>query len=87
MNERERTIRDFVVANYLLEPDSIGVDTALVRPGLIDSMGIVEAVAFLEAKFGIVVDNEDMTEANFASVAAIARFVTAKLLLAEERRS
>jgi acyl carrier protein len=79
VNDRERRIRDFVVSSYPVDPGDLRPDTPLVAPGLIDSMGIVEVVSFLEREFGIRVAGEEVSEEHFASVEKIAAFVDRKL--------
>jgi acyl carrier protein len=41
-------------------------------------MAVMELVALLEEEFGASVGDDEITEENFGSVAAIARFVTAQ---------
>jgi acyl carrier protein len=70
-------IRAFVHERFLaLHP---GVDPAddddLLALGLIDSLGFVELVEHVEATYGIAVQDLEITEENFGSVAAIAAFV------------
>lgn len=54
-------------------------DFELIEQGVIDSMGILRVVTFLEEKFAIVMEPEDMTLENFATIDAITNFVTRKL--------
>jgi acyl carrier protein len=46
--------------------------------GIIDSMGVVELVQFLETEFRVEIRDDDITEDNLGSLAAIASFVAAK---------
>lgn len=72
-------IRTFIVENFLLGKDS-GFDNgeSLLESGVIDSTGIMHVVAFLEERFGIAVDDEDMIADNLESVNRIAAFVERK---------
>lgn len=72
-------IRAFIVENFLLGKDS-GFDNgeSLLESGVIDSTGIMHVVAFLEERFGIAVDDEDMIADNLESVNRIAVFVERK---------
>ena len=60
----------------LLGPDAVEItpSTDLMR-GLIDSMGLLLLIAFLEDTFDIEVAAEDVTVENMGTVAAIAQFV------------
>ncbi len=50
----------------------------LLQRGVIDSMGVMELIAFLRSEFGVVVADEDITESNLGTLADIARYVGAK---------
>lgn len=75
-------IRAFIVENFLLGKDS-GFDNgeSLLESGVIDSTGIMHVVAFLEERFGITVEDEDMIADNLESVNRIAAFVERKQTL------
>jgi acyl carrier protein len=72
-------IRAFVVSRFPLARSlALGDDGSLLDSGLIDSLGILDIVAFLEENFGIQVGESDLRPDNFDSVGAIARFVLGK---------
>lgn len=52
-------------------PADFDVDAPLLDSGAVDSLGIVEIVAFLEERFGLVLGDEDLSPARFASVATL----------------
>ena len=43
--------------------------------GIIDSIGLIDLVGFLEKDFAVHIDDEDLTSANFRTVRDIARLV------------
>ncbi|TMC25927.1 MAG: acyl carrier protein [Chloroflexi bacterium] len=43
---------------------------------MIDSMGVMELIAFLRDEFGIAVADEDITESNLGTMTDIARYVS-----------
>jgi acyl carrier protein len=51
----------------------------LLERGVVDSMGIVEMLTFLEDEFDVKPADEEISEANLGSVSAIVRFVAAKM--------
>ncbi len=53
-------------------------DAALLDSGAIDSLGLLDVVAFLEDEMGVEIDDDDMTPENFASINELARFVERK---------
>jgi len=50
----------------------------LLQRGVIDSMGVMELIAFLRSEFGVVVADEDITESNLGTLADIARYVASQ---------
>jgi acyl carrier protein len=53
-------------------------DYPLLEKEVLDSMGIFQVVSFLEAEFGIVVDDEDLVPDNFGTIDLIAGLVESK---------
>jgi acyl carrier protein len=50
----------------------------LVELGVLDSMGILELVTFLETRYGIRIDDHDMIPEHFGTLERIERFVLKK---------
>jgi acyl carrier protein len=50
----------------------------LLAAGVIDSLGILRLVSFVEEKFGIEVPDEDVTIDNFQSVKAMSDYVASQ---------
>src|SRR2546426_8333145 len=62
-----------------MRPDwRLGEDDPLLGTGVIDSIGVIEVVEFLQREFSCVIAEEEITEGNLGSLGAIARFVAAK---------
>ena len=57
---------------------SIAEDDDLLVGGIIDSLGVTQLLVFLEERFGITVAEEELTPANFRTLAAIEAFVACK---------
>jgi acyl carrier protein len=76
-----RDIRAYVEENFLyLHPGvELGDDDDLLAAGVVDSLGFVELVEEVQSRWGIAVADVEITEANFGSISAIARFVQGKL--------
>ena len=79
MREAE-AIRDYILENFLFTDDrsALAETTPLIGEGIVDSVGILEVITFLEDNFGIKVADEEMTPGNFESVATIANLVQRK---------
>ena len=76
----EPPIRDFIATNLLYSKDGFNYadDASLLREGIIDSLGVVELVEFLQARFGVKVEQQEVRPDNFDSVAKLAAFVRRK---------
>jgi acyl carrier protein len=70
-------MRSFIEENFLYMRSDYELqdDTSLLGGGIVDSMGVMEVVAFLEEEFGVVVADEDVTEENLGSIGAIATYL------------
>jgi acyl carrier protein len=88
MTSIEADLRQYIVDKLLFgRTDTVvGGDTSFLESGLIDSTGVLELVAFLEEKFGIKVEDEDLIPANLDSVNALTRFVEVKSTAAVNSR-
>jgi len=58
---------------------NIGDEDPLLKNGIIDSLGILEVVTFLEKEFGITVFDEELLPENFESVRTLSSFVQHKM--------
>ena len=79
-SEIKSRVRAFVQENFLYAmPDfELADDDRLLERGVIDSMGVAEMIAFVESEFGIATSDDEVSEANYGSLTAIARFVVGK---------
>jgi acyl carrier protein len=69
-------IRSFVVSHFpLARTRELGDDDSLLDTGIIDSLGILELVRYLEETFAIELTDDDLIPENFDSIAALAHFV------------
>ena len=50
----------------------------LLEDGLIDSLGILDLVGFLETEFGIKIEDEELNPENFDNITAMVQFVERK---------
>jgi acyl carrier protein len=82
--EARGKIRAYVVENFLYtRPDfPFGDEESLLRKGIVDSLGVMEVIGFVEDTWGVSVAQEDITEANFGTVAGIARYVAGRAVAA-----
>jgi acyl carrier protein len=72
--------RRYISENFLYaRPDRVvAEDEHLMERGIVDSMGMMELIDFLEERFGVQPADEEITEQNFATLRRIAAFVARK---------
>jgi len=77
-SEIAEIVRVYLLDNFLLGVGTVSDDASLLESGTVDSTGIVELATYLEVRFGIELEDDDMTATNLDSVTRIARFVARK---------
>ena len=80
-------LRSFVEENFLyMRPGfELGDDDSLMGKGIVDSMGVMEMLEFIDAEFGVVVAETDVTEEKIGTLNAIASYVLAHEAQAERQ--
>ncbi|MBK1643614.1 acyl carrier protein [Thiocapsa imhoffii] len=70
-------IRQFIAENLLFSETGYPHedDASFLEQGILDSMGVMELVHFVEEAFGVKVGDDDLTPENFDSVDLLARYV------------
>lgn len=72
-------IRHFIQQTSYLPEDLVKNDTMIFAQGILDSMGFITLINFLEESFSLKANDSDLMESNFESVNAMADFVIRKL--------
>ena len=63
---------------YMRSDWKLDGDDPMLGSGVIDSVGVIELVEFLQRTFGIEIADEEITETNLGSLNAVGRFVHQK---------
>ena len=73
-------IRQFINTNFSLAGRQLGVidNESLFASGVVDSLGVLELVTFIENEFTIMVADEDLLAENFETIERMVAFVHAK---------
>ncbi len=72
-------VRAFILENfYVPEETGLADDTSLIVSGIVDSTGMLEVISWLEAEFGVAVEDREAVPENLESVARIGAFVARK---------
>ncbi len=81
--EHKQAIREFIVENFLFgDANGLEDDSSFLENGIIDSTGILELVTYLEDKYSITVEDEELIPENLDSIANVVQYLTTKLELA-----
>ena len=77
----ETAIRDFLLQEVLYDKElrALGAEDSLVESELLDSIAIMQIVAFCEQVFEITVLDEDLVPDRFENVRAIAQLIERRL--------
>ena len=77
--EIKQEVRTFITSNfYVQDAGALRDDASLLEHGIIDSTGVLEVISFIEDKFGITIEDQEMLPDNLDSIDRIAGFVQRK---------
>ena len=73
-------IRAFIEENFLYMHPGVALADGddLLALGIVDSLGFVELVEEVQGRYGVAVEDVEITEENFGSIDAIAGYVERK---------
>ena len=71
------TIKQFVIEEFLpdVSAHELGVDHDLLADGVLDSLGVLKLIAWVEDHFELSVDDTALDPNNFRSILAIDSFI------------
>jgi len=76
----EQRIKNYVAQNLLFSTDGFpySEDASFLQEGIIDSLGVMHLVEFVEQDFAVRVEQHEVTPENFDSVRKLAGFIRRK---------
>jgi acyl carrier protein len=75
----EDIVRNFILEQfYVADPAELTVGASLIDTGIVDSMGMLDVILFLETRMGISISDTDTTPENLETIGRIAAFVERK---------
>ena len=75
-------IRQFVLQKFpLARRRNVSDRDNLLESGIIDSLGVLELVTFMQQEFSVAIADEDLTPENFQNIESMVRFVQHSLEL------
>ena len=77
MDETTAKIKAFIVEEFMpdVPVEDLEVDYDLLTGGVVDSLGLLKVVAWLEDTFDVAVDDSELGPDSFRTVAAIKEYV------------
>jgi acyl carrier protein len=76
----ETEIKNFIAQNLLFSDNEYNYpeEVSFLEEGIVDSIGVLELVTFVEEQFSITVDDMEVTPDNFDSVTKLASYIRRK---------
>ena len=73
-------LREFILETFLFGDNSeqFSDSDSFMEKGIIDSTGVLELTAFLEEKYGVTVEDEELVPANLDSIDNLIGFIDRK---------
>lgn len=78
LSQIKETIKEFIIGTSYVSSDQVNNETPIFEEGIMDSMGFISIIGFIEENFSITPNDNELIEANFESINAIANFVFQK---------
>jgi acyl carrier protein len=80
VKEQRSLIRNFIARNLLFSDGGFEYadDASFLDEGIIDSLGVIELVTFVEKQFGVSVADHELVPDNFDSVAKLDSYIQRK---------
>ena len=74
-------LKEFICNNFMLRegPESLNDDDSFLENGVIDSTGVLELVSFIEEKYEIKVEDEELVPENLDSINNLVAYIGRKL--------
>ena len=79
--EFKEKLRNFILKELCQDGNikSLQDDEQLIEKGIIDSLGIISLLAYLDENFGILLSEEELSPKNFATLQSISDMVAKKM--------
>jgi len=76
----ELELRQFITQNFLFGRENLlGNDESFLESGILDSTGVLELISFLEEKYGIELQSNELVPENLDSISRVVLFLQTKL--------
>ena len=77
--DTKQALAQYITTELLDTPDEVGEDDNLLAGGMVDSLGMLRLMGFIEDEIGVQVPPEDFTIENFKTIGAMAQYLDGRL--------
>lgn len=79
MEKIKKIVKEFIIENFLFGNEGeLTEATSFLDEGIIDSTGVLELVTFIEEKFAIAIDDDELIPENLDTIGRVAAFILRK---------
>ena len=75
----QETIKQFILKTSYSSEEQVSNDTLIFAQGIMDSMGFISIIDFIEETFSVTANDSELLDTNFESINAITKFVMNKM--------
>ena len=77
MDETTQKVKQFIVDEFMpdVPVEELDADFDLLTGGVVDSLGLLKVVAWLETEFDIIVDDSELGPESFRTARAISEYI------------
>ena len=76
----EASLQQFIRRQFpVARQQQVGLQDSLLELGIVDSLGVLEIVTFIERDLGVPLSDDELVPEHFESIAAIAELVSRRL--------
>lgn len=81
-------LKGFILERFpLAQKKGITEETPLLQSGIVDSLGILELVGFMEKEFMLHISDDELTPSNFENLGRLVSFVASKAAAAQPEKA
>jgi acyl carrier protein len=77
VNPIAEQIREFLIKQFPAAA-RVGIHDPLLENGIVDSLGVLDVVGFIEQAFSLTVADDELVPENFATIERLCQFVETK---------
>jgi acyl carrier protein len=79
INQIQQKVRQFIQETSYVSEDQLSNDSLIFVQGVMDSMGFISIIDFIEENFSVTANDDELIESNFESINAISDFILRKM--------